>query len=51
MLMKYKGVSLLETVVAAAILSGAVMTVCGLSAKGLRSIREGTPVDPGQPGV
>jgi hypothetical protein len=39
MLMKYKGVSLLETVVAAAILSGAVMTVCGLSAKGLRSIR------------
>ncbi len=37
--MKRKGVSLLETVVAAAILAGAVMTVCGLSAKGLRSVR------------
>jgi hypothetical protein len=37
--MKYKGVSLLETVVAATILAGSVMTVCGLSAKGLRSVR------------
>ena len=37
--MKRKGVSLLETVAAAAILAGAVMTICGLSAKGLRSIR------------
>ena len=37
--MKRKGVSLLETVVAATILAGSVMTVCGLSAKGLRSIR------------
>ena len=37
--MKNKGVSLLETVMAAAILAGSVMTVCGLSAKGLRSIR------------
>ncbi len=37
--MKRKGVSLLETVVAAAILAGSVMMVCGLSAKGLRSIR------------
>ena len=37
--MKRKGVSLLETVVAAAILAGSVMTLCGLSAKGLRSIR------------
>jgi hypothetical protein len=37
--MKNKGVSLLETVVAAAILAGSVMTVCGLSAKSLRSIR------------
>ena len=37
--MKRKGVSLLETVIAAAILAGAVMTICGLSAKGLRSIR------------
>ena len=34
-----KGISLLETVVAAAILGVAVMTVCSLSAKGLRSIR------------
>ena len=37
--MKRKGVSLLETVVAATILAGAVMTICGLSAKSLRSIR------------
>lgn len=37
--MKHKGVSLLETVAAAAILAGSVMTICGLSAKGLRSIR------------
>ncbi len=37
--MKSKGVTLLETVVAAAILAGSVMTVCGLSAKSLRSIR------------
>ena len=37
--MKQKGVSLLETIVAAAILAGSVMVVCGLSAKGLRSIR------------
>jgi hypothetical protein len=37
--MKQNGVSLLETVVAATILSGAVMTVCGLSAKGLRSVQ------------
>ncbi len=37
--MKHKGVSLLETIVAAAILAGSVMTVCGLSAKSLRSIR------------
>ena len=37
--MKNEGVSLLETVIAAAILAGSVMTVCGLSAKGLRSIR------------
>lgn len=36
---KHKGISLLETVAAAAILAAAVMTVCGLSAKGLRSIR------------
>lgn len=37
--MKRSGVSLLETVVAATILAGSVMTVCGLSAKGLRSVR------------
>ena len=37
--MKRKGISLLETVVAASILAGSVMTVCGLSAKSLRSIR------------
>lgn len=37
--MKNRGVSLLETVVAAAILAGSVMTICGLSGKGLRSIR------------
>ena len=36
---KQKGICLLETVVAAAILAAAVMTVSGLSAKGLRSIR------------
>jgi len=37
--MKRNGVSLLETVVAAAILAGSVMTICGLSARSLRSIR------------
>lgn len=37
--MKRKGISLLETVIAAMILSTVVMTVCGLSAKGLRSVR------------
>jgi hypothetical protein len=36
---KHKGISLLETVTAATILATAVMTVCGLSAKGLRSVR------------
>jgi type II secretion system protein I len=37
--MKHRGISLLETVAAATILATAVMTVCGLSAKGLRSVR------------
>jgi hypothetical protein len=37
--MKRKGVSLLETVAAATILASSVMTICGLSARGLRSIR------------
>ncbi len=37
--MKQKGISLLETVVAAAILAGSVMTICGLSVRGLRLIR------------
>ncbi|MHC4949624.1 MAG: type IV pilus modification PilV family protein [Planctomycetota bacterium] len=37
--MKQNGISLLETVVAATILAGSVMTVCGLSAKSLRSVR------------
>lgn len=34
-----RGVSLLETVLAASLLGGAVMTVCGLSAGSLRSVR------------
>lgn len=37
--MKRKGISLLETVAAATILAGSVMTICGLSARSLRSIR------------
>ena len=37
--MKRKGVSLIETVAAATILAGSVMTICGLSARGQRSIR------------
>lgn len=34
-----RGISLLETVLAASLLGGVVMTVCGLSAGSLRSIR------------
>ena len=34
-----KGISLLETILAAAILSGVVVAVCGLSARSLRSVR------------
>ncbi|HOK95493.1 MAG TPA: hypothetical protein PK052_05795 [Anaerohalosphaeraceae bacterium] len=37
--MKKKGVSLLETILAAAILSGAVVTVCGIGGRSLRSMR------------
>ncbi|MHC5082451.1 MAG: type IV pilus modification PilV family protein [Planctomycetota bacterium] len=37
--MKRKGVSLLETIMAAAILSGSVMMVCSLSGRSLRSVR------------
>ena len=37
--MKQKGISLLETVVAATILAASVMTVSALSAKGLRAVR------------
>lgn len=37
--MKKKGVSLLETILAAAILSGAVVIVCGLGGRSLRSMR------------
>ena len=33
------GISLLETVLAASLLGGAVMTVCGLSANSLRAVR------------
>ena len=34
-----RGISLLETVLAASLLGGAVMTICGLSAGSLRSVR------------
>lgn len=36
---KRRGVSLLETVLAASLLGGAVMTVCGLAAGSLRAVR------------
>lgn len=38
-LYRCRGVSLLETVLAASLLGGVVMTVCGLSASSLRSVR------------
>ena len=38
-LFRHKGVSLLETVLAASLLGGVVMTICGLSAGSLRSIQ------------
>jgi hypothetical protein len=38
-LFRRRGVSLLETVLAASLLGGVVMTICGLSAGSLRSIR------------
>lgn len=38
-LFRRRGVSLLETVLAASLLGGVVMTICGLSAGSLRSVR------------